>query len=294
MGVYKSIGNVMNINMISIIALFAIQECAQCNTLYPKSWTIVQPDIMRKLVNNFKPKCNALSILDTESKYELRYCKSCNIEQVRDSLFNAIYNSPICSIVFDEFEEMMKIIDVVTLYSIGSILSCSNFDNCNNEIIVDNHFDGFIQRKDVEGNIITKSDSLDKVFCFECTLNENRCDRIRERCSFCSKTTEFGHNKTCNGCFRRFCDECIENEDIDECYMEKKYYFNIDGKMKYYQYCGECTIFINDDLDILEDDISSISCDPYQALINDVDYTEYKTIDDHYYYICCTPPIFIE
>merc|ERR1712176_945439 len=87
-----------------------------------------------------------------------------------------------------------------------------------------------------------------------------------EYCSFCEKATKFGHNVTCNGCF-----------------IEKKYYFDVDGKMKYYQYCDECTFWINDDIDIMDDDISSISRDPYQQLINDIDYTEYQSID-HYYY----------
>eukprot|EP00483_Globobulimina_turgida_P011334 UN11356 len=55
--IYKAIGNNIDINILNIIALFAIQECIDCNKTYPKSWTIIQPDIMTKLVNNFSPKC---------------------------------------------------------------------------------------------------------------------------------------------------------------------------------------------------------------------------------------------
>jgi len=240
-------------------------------------------------VNNLKPKCDALSLMNNGSKYGLRYCKSCNVEQERDIMFNAIYN--INSKRDDFGVDIMKIIDIITLYSIGSILSCSNFNKCNNEIIIDNNFDGLIQRKDVNGNKITRSNSLDKVFCFECTFNENRSDRIKERCSCCNKSMNFGHNVTCNECLNRFCYECLENED-NECYIEKKYYFDTDGKMKYYQYCDECTFWINDDIDIMDDDISSLSSDPYQQLINDVDYTEYKSFDNMYY--INTLPIFVE
>merc|ERR1719362_2006297 len=126
--IYKSIGNIMDINIINIIALFAIQECDQCNKTYPKSWTIIQPDIMMKLVNNFRPKIDTQLLFDNDSKYELRYCKSCNVEQERDIMFNAIYNHCIDSeeidVIDDDIKDIMGIIDIITSYSIGSILIC--------------------------------------------------------------------------------------------------------------------------------------------------------------------------